>query len=1123
VRFGRRPPRVVVRGSHVGRDLNVVLGSAAPVRPPAQLPTRPANVVGRSSEATALRDALLAGCGRAAVVGSPGTGKTTLAVEVAHDVADAYPDGVLFAHLASATGVEDVLRSFATALAPRESLADELTALTAAYRSATAGRRVLVVLDDAVNAEWLEHLVPTGVRCGLLLTCRNTAVSLDGVTSVRIDAMAPAEARQILTGGTGSGHGEELDGIDEVVRLCDGLPLALSVAAAVYRAHQGWTFRDLATHLSTERLRLERLRAGDIAFRATLDLSFRHLGDDAARVLGAAATLPGVLVTTFLVAEVLGVDLEWTRTALARLVDWAMTIPLDPDVYALHDLTRLYAAEHFAGEAGDAGVRTLHESAVRWYREEFEAICGVLSGKAGDEPVPTDTLHQVLNGADLYSANVTQILSKGVELGRHEDVLYLAICAADIATRRGKRERAVVYSECAVAAARRLENPIHELHALVDLAARLGYIDTAKAIEVEERALGLARQLGEPGAEASLLGNLAVDRHAQGDHEAALGLHEQALSLYQSVGDHDGVLRCMVNIANVYRATERPDRAAACLADAYAAITEKTDPHVAGGVLGNYAVVLLERGETGEARRLLVESLALLRRSGDIPAEMTAQTQLAQLALHEGRTADARDHCRAAFDLARRTGDPVPATETLLVLMDVVAESDEAASVARLACDVVDEWSDHPAVALHVGDGLFELATARADVGLAHRAMIAITTALVPDDPPAAAYVMLSRAALYLRTGSTELASDLIEAADRTVADLDDEDARRRCAVAAAFVRDAEGDPAAADDLRRLESEWTSDPDEFWAFVRDPWLDRMSGTAAAPRPQGPRPSRRERRRAERVARKRRSSPSIDVDAALSAQLDAFRRAFGRDPAPTDPLFFDPNAAEPIPLSTIELEEAMGDAMTASGADPAYVYAYRVTELLVTEQNWELLSPDDRAEWQRAIRTYGAAVELGVTPGRSQQELVRTCLAVVVDALRTGDTDPLEVFERHLLADDEYLVGLVMTTLLYFLVSAKERWPHDERERAVTHAVEVARRDDSVARAIRAAAGFVGVGGQHRTVADTMTESGDDFPTAVWLLVAGLVDTALTGTRALPTARDALDDIGWPEWPPDVDR
>ena len=93
---------------------------------------------------------------------------------------------------------------------------------------------------------------------------------------------------------------------------------------------------------------------------------------------------------------------------------------------------------------------------------------------------------------------------------------------------------------------------------------------------------------------------------------------------------------------------------------------------------------------------------------------------------------------------------------------------------------------------------------------------------------------------------------------------------------------------------------------------------------------------------------------VDV---LEKQMEAFRQKFGRDPGPDDPVFFDPNADTPQPFDGDELMRAMVEAMAEAGVDPARIYAYHKTRLLVTEENLHLLSEEDLAEWKSAIQEY----------------------------------------------------------------------------------------------------------------------------------------------------------------------
>ncbi|MFD9698375.1 BTAD domain-containing putative transcriptional regulator [Lentzea sp. NPDC059081] len=294
---------------------------------PRQLPARPRSFVGRAGELASL-DALLAGrTPVVAVSGTAGVGKTALAVHWAHRVADRFPDGQLHVDL----------RGFGPrpAMTPGEAMRAVLDALgldvrTDLYRSALAGKRVLVVLDNARDADQVRPLLPGGPGGLVLVTSRTRLpglVAADGAHPVALGLLSTTESRELVTARLGVAPSAA---VDEIVRRCAGLPLALSVVAARV-ACTGFSLESIAAEL---RDGLDPFDAGDPAtdLRAVFSWSYRALSPEAARVfreLGAGVA-----------AEVVE-----NRQALTELTRAHLLTEHRPGRYALHELLRAYAAE----------------------------------------------------------------------------------------------------------------------------------------------------------------------------------------------------------------------------------------------------------------------------------------------------------------------------------------------------------------------------------------------------------------------------------------------------------------------------------------------------------------------------------------------------------------------------------------------------------------------------------------------------------------------------------------------------------------------------------------------------------------------------------------------------------
>lgn len=341
----------------------------APDRPPAprppvsQLPPRIPDFCGRAREIAALDENLdrvpRPDC--VVLAGGGGAGKTTLAVHWAHRRKAEFPDGQLFVDL---RGFErppmrpgTVLGMFLQALGvPDEKIPDAVTERSALYRSLLAGRRMLVVLDNAGTAEQVRPLLPATPGSLAVVTSRRRLSGLmirDGAALVTVGPLPADEALELL--GTALGRqriAAEGAAARELVERCDRLPLALRIAAARLMAHAGWSLADWTRKLADERHRLCELSAADpdLSMEAGLYLSYRALTSGAARLFRLLGLVPGAEVEVHAAAALAGRDLERTRRYLGELCEAHLFQEQAEGHLARTELVRIYAAKLVASE-----------------------------------------------------------------------------------------------------------------------------------------------------------------------------------------------------------------------------------------------------------------------------------------------------------------------------------------------------------------------------------------------------------------------------------------------------------------------------------------------------------------------------------------------------------------------------------------------------------------------------------------------------------------------------------------------------------------------------------------------------------------------------------------------------
>lgn len=319
---------------------------------PQQLPATVADFTGRAAFVTELGDQLATAEGSvmavSALTGIGGVGKTTLAVHVAHAARDHFPDGQLYVDLQGAghnpSEPVAVLGAFLRALGtPDASIPDGLEERSALFRSILAGRRVLTLLDNARDASQIRPLLP-GTGCAALITSRARMIDLAGAHLVDLDVMSPEEALALFTRIVGEERvTSERQAAMAVVGACGFLPLAIRIAASRLAARRTWTVSILARKLGDERRRLDELRAGDLAVKATFELGYKQLEPAQARAFRLLGLADGPDISLTAAAAALDMDTEDTEELLESLVDSSLLESAAPGRYRYHDLVRLYA------------------------------------------------------------------------------------------------------------------------------------------------------------------------------------------------------------------------------------------------------------------------------------------------------------------------------------------------------------------------------------------------------------------------------------------------------------------------------------------------------------------------------------------------------------------------------------------------------------------------------------------------------------------------------------------------------------------------------------------------------------------------------------------------------------
>lgn len=326
--------------------------------PPHQLPPDAAVFVGRDKELAWLMRMMLArqSAGQPAttiVRGQAGVGKSTLAIHAAHLLADHFSDGHLFADLHGVRRGEDVasplrmLRQFLRALDVADAQVPEsLDEAGARFRSVTASKRILVVLDNAGSAEQVQQLLPAGPGCGALVTSRQALIGRENAPQVHVGMLSADDAVELLRQFAGR---QRIDDEPEAARmladLCEHLPLALRIAAERLALRPAWPVCALAERLTEPRRRLDELALGSVAVRSSLQASYGALPTDDARMFQMLGLLNGTEMSVDQLASLLQQDSDQVEAGLERLVDFGLLRSTAPGQYSVNELTWLFARE----------------------------------------------------------------------------------------------------------------------------------------------------------------------------------------------------------------------------------------------------------------------------------------------------------------------------------------------------------------------------------------------------------------------------------------------------------------------------------------------------------------------------------------------------------------------------------------------------------------------------------------------------------------------------------------------------------------------------------------------------------------------------------------------------------
>jgi tetratricopeptide (TPR) repeat protein/transcriptional regulator with XRE-family HTH domain len=507
-----------------------------------------------------------------AIGGIAGIGKTALAVHWAHQVAAEFPDGQLYANLRGfdpsglPVAAEAVVRDFLSALGvPPARIPVGAEAQAALYRTMLASRRVLIVLDNARDADQVRALLPGSSGCFVLVTSRGGLVSLaasQGAQLLTLDLPSVREARELLSRRLGAELvAAEPEAAAELIRLCARLPLALGIVAARAAASPGVRLAVLAAELGDTAGRLDVLDAETPAsgVRAAFSWSCRGLSAAAARLFRLLGFHPGPDISAAAAASLAGLPRPAARSALRELAQVGLIVQHMPGRFALHDLVRIYAAEQAetngaearaeadgADQPGAAFSRLLDHYLLTGYAaalalNRHRAPITVPAAQPGVVPEEITEHDQALAWFETERQGLEAAIAAAADAGLDLYAWQLAWTLVDFLSWRGYWHSHIVVQDIALAAAQRLGESAGEASAHRGLSrayAQLGRL--SEAGDHLHRALALYRELADLTGQGHAHMGLAVVTEQQGRIPESLRHGQHALDLYRRGHDQPG-------------------------------------------------------------------------------------------------------------------------------------------------------------------------------------------------------------------------------------------------------------------------------------------------------------------------------------------------------------------------------------------------------------------------------------------------------------------------------------------------------------------------------------------------------------------------------------------------------
>ncbi|WP_238006238.1 BTAD domain-containing putative transcriptional regulator [Dactylosporangium sp. AC04546] len=627
--------------------------------PPNLLPLDTADFTGRAAEVARVTSAVTGATGRSAtrqpaivaISGPGGVGKSALALHVAHSLRAAFSDGTLYANLSDGTWPVqpvEILGRFLRALGVNGlAIPGGVDALGEVYRDLISDRRMLILLDSAVNETQVLPLLPGNEPAAVIVTSRHRLTALPGAEHVSLDVLPPEPSVDLLAAVVGAARaGRDDPALTELALLCGGLPLALRIAGARLASRPHWKPSRLIGRMRDETRRLDELEHGALGVRASIAVSYSGLGPDAQRLLRLLACLDAPEFGSWAAAALLDVALDDAEDLVddlvgAHLLAVLAETPDGPVRFRLLDLVRVFARERAQSEEPDdqraaavrralAGWLYLAEEA---HRREYGGQYTVLHGTEPRWALPKSAtaalLEQPLSWLEAERQALTAALRQAVRNRWDELAWDLALTLVTL------------------------------------FEARSYLVDWRESAEL---ALALVRQLNNRRGIAAMQYSLGALHIVEQRHADARDRLRQALDGFTACDDHHGRGLVLRNLAFLDRIAGRPDLARRGYEQALPILREAGDQIAVAHVLSSLAALRLDAGDANQAQKILDDALAITQIAGSRRVEGQVLFRLGEVYLRRDELDRGAEAFHQVLRLTRDHGDRLGEAYALLGL-----------------------------------------------------------------------------------------------------------------------------------------------------------------------------------------------------------------------------------------------------------------------------------------------------------------------------------------------------------------------------------------------------------------------------------------------------------------------